>query len=66
MGTRDGLDAVQKKASAVDVANFIDTDTNSRTGKLLLAFGSTVLLGSGSRGTHGHIVLSHDSHWYLY
>jgi hypothetical protein len=31
------------------------------SGKLLLALGSTVILDSGSRGTHDHIFLSHDS-----
>jgi hypothetical protein len=32
-----------------------------RSGKLLLAFASTVILGSWSRGNHGHIFLSHAS-----
>jgi hypothetical protein len=32
-----------------------------RSGKLLLALASTVILGSGSCGTHEHIFLSHDS-----
>jgi hypothetical protein len=31
------------------------------SGKLLLATASTVILGSGSRGTHEHTFLSHDS-----
>jgi hypothetical protein len=30
-------------------------------GKLLLALASTVILGSEPRGTHDHILLSHDS-----
>jgi hypothetical protein len=29
-------------------------------GKLLLALASTIILSSESRGTHGHILLSHD------
>jgi hypothetical protein len=28
--------------------------------KSLLVLASTIILGSGSRGTHGHIFLSHD------
>jgi hypothetical protein len=32
-----------------------------RSGKLLLVHGSTVVLGSESRWTHDHILLSHDS-----
>jgi hypothetical protein len=32
-----------------------------RSGRLLLALARTVILGSGSHGTHGHIFLSHDS-----
>jgi hypothetical protein len=32
-----------------------------RSGKILLAFASTVILGSGSRGTHDPNCLSHDS-----
>jgi hypothetical protein len=31
-----------------------------RSGKLLLALASTVILGSESRGAHDHISLSHD------
>jgi hypothetical protein len=31
-----------------------------RSGKLLLVLASTVIFGSGSRGTHDHILLSHD------
>jgi hypothetical protein len=31
------------------------------SGKLLLAFASTVILGFGSGGTHDHIFQSHDS-----
>jgi hypothetical protein len=32
-----------------------------RSGKLLLVVASTAILGCGSRGTHDHIFLSHDS-----
>jgi hypothetical protein len=32
----------------------------SLSGKLMLALASTVVLGSESRGTHGHILLSRD------
>jgi hypothetical protein len=31
------------------------------SGKLLLDSASTVILGFGTRGTHDHIFLSHDS-----
>lgn len=31
------------------------------SGKLLLAIASIVILASESRGTHGHILMSHDS-----
>jgi hypothetical protein len=62
MGTRDGLDAVTKKNSVANAGKFTDTDTNSRYGKLPLAFASTVILGFGYRGTLDHIFLSRDSH----
>jgi hypothetical protein len=32
-----------------------------RSGKLLLAFASTVILGFGLHGAHGYTFLSHDS-----
>jgi hypothetical protein len=32
----------------------------SRSGKLLMALASIVILGSNSHGTHDHILLSHD------
>jgi hypothetical protein len=43
------------------VATFVDVSKGSWSGKLLLALASTVILGSESHGTHGHILVSHDS-----
>jgi hypothetical protein len=46
----------------VHLQSLIDiiSDELSVSGKLLLALGSTVILGFAPRGTHGHIFASRD------
>jgi hypothetical protein len=39
---------------------FIPVNLSGRSGKVLLALTSTVIHGSGFRGTHGHIFMSYD------
>jgi hypothetical protein len=42
-------------------SSFSLSPPTGRSDKLLLALASTVILSSGSRETHDHIFLSHDS-----